>query len=239
IPPEWARLAFRLPNAIGMTVWETDAMPTQWRTILSHVLEVWLPSAFNVSVFSGALKTPIFQLPHPLFPPQGDANQSAMPLSLQMIEDGFVFYSIFEWQDRKGPLALLAAYLRAFPTETDTLLLIKTNPGAASVARQAVEKVQQQVHSEARVEVCCEAWSEAHIAALHARGDCYVSLDRGEGWGYPLFEAAGRGTPVIATGYAGPLDYLHPRAHHLVRYELRQVCQPYVYYHPRMRWAEP
>jgi 2-polyprenyl-3-methyl-5-hydroxy-6-metoxy-1,4-benzoquinol methylase len=239
IPPEWAALAFRLPNAIGMTVWETDAMPTQWRNILSHVLEVWLPSAFNVSVFSGALKTPIFKLPHPLFPPQGDANQLDMPFSLQMIEHDFVFYSIFEWQDRKGPLELLEAYLRAFPTETDTLLLIKTNPGAVSVARQAVEKVRQQVHSEARVEVCCEAWSEAHIAALHGRGDCYVSLHRGEGWGYPLFEATSRGTPVIATGYAGPLDYLHPRVHHLVRYELKQVRQPYVYYHPRMRWAEP
>src|SRR5262249_22063355 len=31
----------------------------------------------------------------------------------------------------------------------------------------------------------------------------------------------------------------HPRAHHLVRYELRPVRQPYVYYHPHMRWAEP
>src|SRR5262249_37156874 len=126
-----------------------------------------------------------------------------------------------------------------FPTETDTLLLIKTNPGAVSVARQAMEKVRQQVDSEARVEVCCEAWSEAHIAALHERGNCYVSLHRGEGWGYPLFEAASRGTPVIATGYSGPLDYLHPRAHHLVQYELRQVQQPYAYYNPRMRWAEP
>jgi 2-polyprenyl-3-methyl-5-hydroxy-6-metoxy-1,4-benzoquinol methylase len=239
IPPEWAPLAFRLPNAIGMTVWETDAMPTQWRNILSHVLEVWLPCEFNVSVFSGALETSIFKLPHPLFPPQGDDNPSDVPPLLPMTERDFVFYSIFEWQERKCPLELLEAYLRAFPTETDTLLLIKTNPGAVSVARQAVEKVRQQVHSAARVEVCCEAWSEAYIAALHGRGDCYVSLHRGEGWGYPLFEAASRGTPVIATGYAGPLDYLHPRVHHLVRYELKQVRQPYVYYHPRMRWAEP
>ena len=156
-----------------------------------------------------------------------------------MTERDFVFYSIFEWQERKCPLELLEAYVRAFPTETDTLLLIKTNPGAVSVARQAVEKVRQQVRSEARIAMCCAAWSEAHIAALHERGDCYVSLHRGEGWGYPLFEAASRGTPVIATGYAGPLDYLQPRAHQLVRYELRPVRQPYVYYHPRMRWAEP
>src|SRR5215471_7824592 len=239
IPPEWARLAFRLPNAIAMTVWETDTMPTQWRNILSHVLEVWLPSEFNVSVFSGALKTPIFKLPHPLLPLQCNDNHLDMPLSLQTIEHEFVFYSIFEWQERKGPLELLEAYWSAFPTETDTLLLIKTNPGAVSVARQAMEKVRQQVDSEARVEVCCEAWSEAHIAALHARGDCYVSLHRGEGWGYPLFEAASRGTPVIATGYSGPLDYLKPQEHHLVRYALQQVRQPYAYYHPSMQWAEP
>jgi 2-polyprenyl-3-methyl-5-hydroxy-6-metoxy-1,4-benzoquinol methylase len=222
-----------------MTVWETDVMPSQWRNILSHVLEVWLPCEFNVSVFSGALEAPIFKLPHPLFPPQGDDNSSDVPSWLTTTEHDFVFYSIFEWQERKCPLELLEAYLRAFPTETDTLLLIKTNPGAVSVARQAVEEVRQRVRSEARIEIRPEAWSEAHIAALHERGDCYVSLHRGEGWGYPLFEAASRGTPVIATGYAGPLDYLHPRAHYLVRYELRPVRQPYVYYHPDMRWAEP
>ena len=239
IPPEWAHLAFRLPNAIGMTVWETDAMPTQWRTILSHVLEVWLPSAFNVAVFREALDTPIFHLPHPLLPPHGDAPAAEGPPVLPISAGDFVFYSIFEWQERKGPLELLEAYVRAFPTETDTLLLIKTNPGAVSVARQAVAHVRQQVRSEARIAMCCAAWSEAHMAALQARGDCYVSLHRGEGWGYPLFEAASRGTPVIATGYAGPLDYLQPRAHQLVRYELRPVRQPYVYYHPRMRWAEP
>ena len=52
IPPQWGRLAFRLPNAIGMTVWETDTMPTQWRNILGHVIDVWLPCRFNVETFT-------------------------------------------------------------------------------------------------------------------------------------------------------------------------------------------
>src|SRR4029450_5686535 len=125
------------------------------------------------------------------------------------------FYSLFEWQDRKSPVALLTAYLQAFPTAPDTVLIIKTNPGASNVAHQALAAVRQLVPSEARVVMRCAAWSEAEIAALHASGDCYVSLHRGEGWGYPLFEAAGRGTPVIATSYAGPLDYLTPQEHHL------------------------
>ena len=76
IPPQWARLAFPLRNAIGMTVWETDTMPTQWRNVLSHVMEVWLPCEFNVSVFRRDLRTPIFKLPHAVIaaPPNGDAH---------------------------------------------------------------------------------------------------------------------------------------------------------------------
>src|SRR6185503_14632729 len=56
VPSQWGRLAFRLRNAIGMTVWETDTMPSQWRNVLNHTLEVWLPCDFNVSVFSRALE---------------------------------------------------------------------------------------------------------------------------------------------------------------------------------------
>jgi ADP-heptose:LPS heptosyltransferase/glycosyltransferase involved in cell wall biosynthesis len=239
IPPQWARLAFRLRNAIGMTVWETDIMPTQWRNVLNHVLEVWLPCEFNVSVFRRALHTPIFKLPHPCLPPHTEGTPPDIHQFLGVNERDFVFYSLFEWQDRKCPLGLIEAYCRAFPTQQDTVLVIKTNPGALHVAQQAVASIRQQVRSTARLEIRCEAWSDAHIAALQARGDCYVSLHRGEGWGYPLFDAACRGTPVIATGYAGPLDYLKPQEHHLVRHELRQVQQPYVYYHPNMQWAEP
>ena len=83
-----------------------------------------------------------------------------------------------------------------------------------------MEQVRQQVRSEARIEIRSAAWSEAHIAALHERGDCYVSLHRGEGWGYPLFEAASRGTPVIATGYAEMIaedDYNKARIDEVIR----------------------
>jgi ADP-heptose:LPS heptosyltransferase/glycosyltransferase involved in cell wall biosynthesis len=239
IPPQWARLAFRLPNAIGMTVWETDVMPSQWRNILSHVLEVWLPCEFNVRTFRSTLDTPLFKLPHALLPLHSNGNVLESSQFLDVTDRDCVFYSLFEWQDRKSPHQVIESYMRAFPTASDTVLTIKTNPGAANVARQAVEKARLQTRSEARVDIRCEAWNEAQIEALYARGDCYVSLHRGEGWGYPLFEAASRGTPVIATNYSGPLEYLNPQEHHLVEYELSPVHQPYLYYHPRMRWAEP
>lgn len=238
IPPHWARLAFRLPNAIGMTVWETDTMPSQWRNVLNHTLEVWLPCEFNVSVFSRALETPAFKLPHPVFPCRGIGKGDDRRRKFQAGDSDFVFYSIFEWQDRKCPGGTIESFLRAFPREVEPLLIIKTNPGAAAVARQTLEDLRR-TNSGARVQIHAEGWDESQIDALHERGNCYVSLHRGEGWGYPLFEAAGRGTPVIATEYSGPTEYLSPGAHKLVRFTLGPVSQRYAYYHPNMRWAEP
>ena len=238
IPPQWARLAFPLRNTIGMTVWETDTMPMQWRNVLSHVLEVWLPCDFNISTFSRELPTPLFKLPHVVVPRHfnGDVPDDGFP---EVRPGDFVFYAVFEWQERKCPAELLTAYLRAFPTEQDTVLVVKTSPAASRTAAQALAAARERTPSRARVVIHAEAWSEGRLEALRRRGDCYVSLHRGEGWCYPLFDAASRGTPVVATAYAGPLEYLSPDFAELVPYQLVPVRQPYLYYHPTMRWAEP
>jgi 2-polyprenyl-3-methyl-5-hydroxy-6-metoxy-1,4-benzoquinol methylase len=150
-----------------------------------------------------------------------------------------VFYAIFEWQERKGPHETLDAFLSAFTGADRAVLVLKTSPAAAEAARQAVHEARERHPSGARVEVRAEAWSEGGIEALHRRGDCYVSLHRGEGWGYPLFEAATRGKQLVATGYSGPMDYLDPAAHGVVRWTPEPVRQPYRYYNPQMRWAAP
>ena len=46
--------------------------------------------------------------------------------------------------------------------------------------------------------------------ALVADVDCYVSLHRSEGLGLTMAEAMAAGTPVIATGYSGNLDFMLP-----------------------------
>jgi 2-polyprenyl-3-methyl-5-hydroxy-6-metoxy-1,4-benzoquinol methylase len=239
IPSQWARLAFPLRNAIGMTVWETDTMPLQWRNALSHVLEVWLPCEFNVAVFKRDLRTPIVKLPHVVVDRRvnGDARDASS--FLNVTPDDFVVYGVFEWQERKCPHEVLSAYLQAFAAERDTVLIIKTNPGAADVAARALASARAQTSSQARISIRAEAWSEAELEAVHRRGDAYISLHRGEGWCYPLFEAASRGTPVVATAFGGPLEYLKPEFAHLVPYQLAPVRQPYLYYHPTMRWAQP
>ena len=243
IPTQWSRSAYLLPNAIGMTVWETDAIPHQWRNPLNHTLEVWLPCEHNVNTFARDLKRPIFKLPHPIFPRSrngaGSSRGSNARESLGISDSDFVYYCIIEWQERKNPEGAIESYLRALPDRADALFFIKTNPSAEKTAHATLEAIRARIGSKARVEIRAEAWDDARIDALHQRGDCYISLHRGEGWCYPLFEAASRGKPVVSTGYSGPLDYLDPESHLLVRYSPARVGQRYIYYNPRMTWAEP
>jgi glycosyltransferase involved in cell wall biosynthesis len=239
IPPDWAGRGFPLRNVIAMTVWETNKMPSQWRNILNHAIDVWLPCQFNRQVFDGALEKPTFVLPHPLpqnFPPPQGGN--SCPLN-GLTSGKFVFYSVFEWQDRKNPKGILEAYLRAFSDNDPTLLVLKTNASAACAAQATLADARGRLQSGASVEIRAEEWTHAQINALHDLGDCYVSLHRGEGWNYPLFEAAARGTPVVSTAFSGPLDYLDPAAHRFVRWNPAPVLQPYRFYHRSMQWAEP
>ncbi len=239
IPPIWAKNAFRAANTIGMTVWETDTMPAQWRNILNHVLEVWLPCDFNVTAFQAHLNRTVAKVPHPYIERNGHAPEVEPNEFLGLEPHEFVIYSIFEWQDRKSPNEMLSAYLKAFDGSEDTVFILKSNPGAAAAARNALDHFRQETGSNARVQLRCEAWTESQIAALQNRGDCYFSLHRGEGWCYPLFEAACDGTPVVATGYSGPAEYLSPERHRLVRFTMTSVRQQYAYYHPKMQWADP
>lgn len=241
IPVQWAHLAYPLRNVIAMTVWETSTMPQRWRNPLTHSLDVWLPCNFNMGVFSRDLGRPTFRLPHPT-PPSWINGAHYAPLELERLGlrgDDFVFYSIFEWQDRKNPRGMIKGFFQAFPEDGPPVLLLKTNPGALTAARHTLDAVRTETSSRSRVVLCCKAWTDAQLQMLHNRGDCYVSLHKGEGWGYPLFEAACRGKPVVATAFSGPLDYLDDEHHTLVRYREASVQQSYAYYHPSMRWSEP
>jgi glycosyltransferase involved in cell wall biosynthesis len=238
VPSFWARSAYRERNVIAMTVWEADSMPPMWRNPLTHAIDVWLPCTFNVEIFARDLGRTPFCLPHALPAPCGDGGADDKS-TLRVEPTDFVFYSIFEWQDRKNPQGLIEAFFRAFSDGTGPVLLLKTGAGAADDMRRTLENARAQTHSSARVIPHCEFFDERLLRALHTRGDCYVSLHRGEGWGYPLFEAAAHGKPIIATAFGGPVDYLDPKRHWMVRCAIEPVRNPYYLYRSSMCWAEP
>jgi ADP-heptose:LPS heptosyltransferase/glycosyltransferase involved in cell wall biosynthesis len=238
VPSQWTRFLSGARNPILVTVWEADQIPPQWIAPLSRALDIWVPSRFNVELFLKNLGRIPFRLPHAL-PTRAPELAPVDTAGLGIAPDDFVFYSIFKWEDRKNPRGLIEAFLRAFTHERDAVLLIKTNSRAAVEARAVVEALRQKISSDGRILLHCTLFDEGRMRALQARGNCYVSLHLGEGWGYPLFEASALGTPIVATGYGGPLDYLDSGRHWLVRSTLAHVQRPHYLYRTSMRWAEP
>jgi glycosyltransferase involved in cell wall biosynthesis len=82
--------------------------------------------------------------------------------------------------------------------------------------------------------------SDASLRGLHARGDCYLALSRGEGWGFGAFDAAAHGKPAVVTGLGGWMDYL-AGSPTLVDHRLVAVGEVpgAPSYGPGQRWAEP
>ena len=83
--------------------------------------------------------------------------------------------------------------------------------------------------------------SEDEMKGLHARGDCYVSLDRGEGFGLNPFAAGACGNPIIVSGWGGSLEYAKEDNSYLIKcLETPVSGMPWSpWYRGDQLWAEP
>lgn len=245
--PFWIE-AERGRTIIGHTVWETTAIPAHWPALLNGVDRLFVPCEWNKTVFPQCgVTVPIDVVPHIADDQTGSGGAGAD----RHDGDGFVFYTIGVWTHRKALYCTVQAFCEAFTAADPVTLVIKTNPRdltstglvryfRRSVA-QAVRRVTRKYPRPPRIRLITDVLSESQIRRLHLRGDCYVSLCRGEGWGVGAFDAAASGNPVVMTAFGGQLDYLNRELAYLVDYELVPVINPQapLSYSPDQRWAEP
>jgi glycosyltransferase involved in cell wall biosynthesis len=235
-----------------MTTWETESLPQAYVDALHHAAEVWVPSQYNVETFQRQLSIPVFRLPHPVnvIPaPRFDAE--AFEQEMDLPRGCFLATAIGTWQERKNLDGVVEAFLRAFPNTDDAYLILKTSFAfvdermaraqiAAAIARA---NVPNPAEAEKRIRIFPYQWPDTCLSSLLHRADCYISLHRGEGWCYPLFDAASLGVPVNSTAYSGPMDYLDSKHHRLVGYTRVPANQRKhtirFAFDSSMTWAEP
>jgi glycosyltransferase involved in cell wall biosynthesis len=231
------------------TIWETDELPAHWPHLLNQSDGVLVPTDWNREVFrAGGVEVPIEVVPHVACVPTAPV---ASPLDLP--EDLIVFYNVSRWDERKVPSLALRAFLEAFTADDPVAFVIKT--GLISEMRQTdawgitspmfwtsswhVARLLRRYPRPPAVHLHVDEWSDERIAALHARGDCYLTLTHGEGWGIGSFDACAYGNPVIATGWGGHMAYLEGSPF-LLDYDLVAVDNERAIgsYAPSQRWGE-
>jgi glycosyltransferase involved in cell wall biosynthesis len=235
---------------VGCTVWETDKLPAEWIEACNAMDEIWVPCRWNVDVFRAAgVVAPVYRIPHAVGPEWTEAKVATLTRP-ELPPGSFVFYSIFQWCERKNPFGLIKAYLSEFAPKDGVCLLLKTYLANHSDA----ERIElERMIAEARRDMGMAGETlppivllvgnlpRVQVLALHQRGDCYVMPHRSEGWGVPLMEAMSLGKPTIATRYGGNLDFMRHDNSYLLDYQLTPVFgMPWIKtYRGDQMWAEP
>jgi glycosyltransferase involved in cell wall biosynthesis len=230
------------------TTWETDRLPDESVAILNRYDRVLVPSRFNAEVFtSSGVSVPIRVVPHIAPDVQTGAGAPA-PGGAR-----FVFYLIASWSSRKAIPDAVAAFLLAFGAQDDVALVIHTTPedlvararGGADrevAASLSLAKALAGRRDVPEIVLSTRSLPPAEVDRLHLRGDCFVCLSRGEGWGLGAFEAAAFGNPAIVTGWGGTREFWPEDYPYFVDYDLIPTTddQPDIWWHPRPqeRWAK-
>ncbi len=232
---------FRIPSCrlIGITAWELSAIPDDWRAPLDSMDEIWVPSQFCADAFARATRRPVQVVPHPV------EAAGEGPAEIPDVDPStFLFLSTFEWSDRKNPVGLLRAFVRAFPGRRDVALFLKIGLRLQSNRKKILRTIARELGRGAfpHVYVCFDILSPRAMKRLVRRANAYVSLHRAEGFGLTMAEAMAADKPVVATGYSGNLEFMDENSAFLVDYRLtpaRERLTRTGLIDPRLSWAEP
>jgi hypothetical protein len=233
-----APAAFAGRRVVGLWWWEVLAFPSRWLRAFDDVDEVWVGSRFVADVIAAVSPVPVVRIPMPVAARRpAAADRAALGLP-----DGFLFGFVFDYSsvvERKNPLGLIEAFARAFPAggDHDAALVLKTLAGDRHPREHAA--VTDAAARHPGVHVIDRDLPAAERDALIAALDAYVSLHRSEGFGLTMAEAALLGTPVVATDYGGPRDFLTPFNAYLVDRRIVPIGPGHDPYPPDGEWAEP
>jgi glycosyltransferase involved in cell wall biosynthesis len=196
---------------VGITVWETSAIPDQVALMLSELDLIVVPSEHTARAFrESGVSTKLKVVPHSF-----DENIWSRPkmgeLRKATPDSRYVFYAIATPIERKNLKGLMKAYFAAFEGDKGVQLRIKSIGERSALERLAREALEESgVDSAGRpaIKLFTGQWSTEKLRAFHLDGDCCVSADRGEGFGLVPFEAKLCGSRVIATGWGATREFL-------------------------------
>jgi Glycosyl transferases group 1 len=232
---EWAALQPRA--TAGVWAWELPSMPAEMARASRALDEVWCGSSFvRSALVASGVEVPVHVHPWLVEEP---ATTHLLRADLGIPEDRFCFGFAFDVRSvarRKNPMGLLDAYLEGFAEAEGAALVLKVLNGGID---STVSQLRARAEGRSDVVIIDQLFTTTQMRALFQLLDAYVSLHRSEGTGLTLLSAMAAGTPVVATGYSGNLDFMDASVAKLVACELVEVGPGIDPYPADALWAEP
>jgi glycosyltransferase involved in cell wall biosynthesis len=222
---------------VGVWAWELASMPSSLASSSEALDELWCGSRFVAEALrSSGVSCPVHV--HPWLVEVPDRTH-LLRADLGLEEERFLFgfaFDVASVAERKNPLGVLEAYLDAFGEGDGAGLVLKMiNAQGSSI----LDALRTAAAGRSDVQLVEGPWRASEMRALLQHLDCYVSLHRSEGTGLTMLEAMAAGTPVIATGYSGNLDFMDDTVGRLVPFELIEVGPDAPPYPSDALWADP
>ena len=227
---------------IGWWPWELAVFPKAWQPYAFELVdEVWASSQFLFDMYSAATDKPVKLVPLAV---SVERMKPHPRKHYGLPEKKFLFLYIFDFNSsvaRKNPMAAVQAFKQAFkPTDNTVGLVLKTmNTKPNNPEWQAFVK---ECQTDSRIHLITDTLDRPAVLGLINACDAYVSLHRAEGFGRTLAEAMLMGKPVVATGYSGNVDFMHPDYTESVPFQLKPLGDgDYQWLTPEDQavWAEP
>jgi glycosyltransferase involved in cell wall biosynthesis len=233
---------------IGYSIWETSKLHPDWPIHINGNMDLaFVGCDWNIDVYrDSGVTIPLVKIPHGIDVHEYD-NIDTLDVG-GVRDDDFMFYSIFQWTERKHPMALIKSYWATFKETEKVALVLKTY--RSSYAESEKEAIRETIKRLRKVfpldgyppiYLITDILSREDLLGLHKRGDCFTLFQRSEGFGLPHFEAAAFGNPIITTGMGGNMEFTQPDNSYLVDFTWTPVFgMPWCpWYRGDQWWAEP
>lgn len=131
----------------------------------------------------------------------------------------FVFYHIGDYSERKNVKALIKCYLETFNKSDQVVLVLKTyvegkSPqDSQSIIANDILDIKKSmrkytIDNYPHIVLIADYISPNDIMALHAHGNCFLTLEAGAGYNLPAFDACAMGNWSITSGWGGQTQFI-------------------------------
>ena len=221
------------------TYWELPEAPSQWRTLLARIDELWVPNSFVQNAFRSIFDGVISVIP-PIVSVEFAVLYDRKHFGLD--ENTFYFMFSFDFYSsaaRKNPLGVVQAFGYAFPEQQREVGLIIKAIGPGESDPTAFQQLNNVTKIDNRIKLLTGPMLRDEMLSLISVSDCYVSLHRSEGFGAGMAEAMALEKPVIGTDFSGNIEFLTQKTGFPVRYALRKLMPGEYAHGDGQSWAEP